>query len=182
MTPSSDGIDDFVHELTQHQVDLFYFIRALCGDPHAAYDIRQAVNMVLWKKRERYVPGTSFKNWAFLIAQLEVKAYLRKQRRSRVIAFDQKLLDLFSTEFADFSDELPERRRALMNCLRKVTAKDEELLRHRYWVGGSLESLARATERSVGTLKARLHQLRASLRRCIENQLQPAAEPEPDIS
>jgi len=176
MTQGSDGIDEFVHELTQHQVDLFYFIRALCGDPHAAYDIRQAVNMVLWKKREKYRPGSSFKNWAFQIAQLEVKAYLRKQRRSRVISFDQKLLDMFSTEFVDFSDELPERRRALMNCLRKVTAKDEELLRHRYWVGGSLESLARSTERSVGTLKARLHQLRASLRRCIENQLQP----EPD--
>ncbi|WP_367874536.1 sigma-70 family RNA polymerase sigma factor [Luteolibacter sp. Populi] len=173
MTQGTDSIDEFVQELTRHQVDLFYFIRALAGDPHAAYDIRQAVNMVLWKKREKYRPGSSFKNWSFQIAQLEVKSYLRKQRRSRVIAFDNKLLDLFATEFEEFSNELPERRRALANCLRKVTPKDEELLRHRYWTGGSLESLATATERSVGTLKARLHQLRASLRRCIEGQLQP---------
>jgi len=173
MTQGTDSIDEFVQELTRHQVDLFYFIRALAGDPHAAYDIRQAVNMVLWKKREKYRPGSSFKNWAFQIAQLEVKSYLRKQRRSRVIAFDHKLLDLFATEFEEFSNELPERRRALANCLRKVTPKDEELLRHRYWTRGSLESLASATQRSVGTLKARLHQLRASLRRCIEGQLQP---------
>ena len=173
MTQGSDSIDEFVQELTRHQVDLFYFIRALAGDPHAAYDIRQAVNMVLWKKREKYRPGSSFKNWSFHIAQLEVKSYLRKQRRSRVIAFDNKLLDIFATEFEEFSNELPERRRALANCLRKVTPKDEELLRHRYWTGGSLQSLATATERSVCTLNARLHQLRASLRRCIEDQLQP---------
>ena len=178
MTQGIDSIDDFVKELTHHQVDLFYFIRALAGDAHAAYDIRQLVNMVLWKKREKFRPGTSFKNWAFQIAPLEVKSSLRKQRRSRVISFDHKLLDMFATEFPDFADELPERRRALANCLRKVSAKDEELLRHRYWTGGSLESFATATERSVGTIKARLHQLRASLRRCIESQLQP--EPEPD--
>lgn len=173
MSQANDNIDEFVQELTRHQVDLFYFIRALAGDPHAAYDIRQAVNMVLWKKREKYRPGSSFKNWAFQIAQLEVKSYLRKQRRSVLVSFDNKLLDLFATEFEEFSDELPERRRALSNCLRKVTTKDEELLRHRYWVGGSLESLANSTNRSIGTLKARLHQLRASLRKCIEGQLTP---------
>ena len=175
MTQGSDNIDEFVQELTRYQVDLFYFIRALTGDMHAAYDIRQMVNMVLWKKREKYRPGSSFKNWAFHIAQLEVKGYLRKQRRSRVIAFDHKLLDLFATEFVEATNDLPERRQALSNCLSKVTAKDEELLRHRYWAGGSLETLARNTQRSVGTLKARLFQLRASLRRCIEAQLQPDA-------
>lgn len=175
MTMTQDGhqIDEFVQELTRHQVDLFYFIRALAGDAHVAYDIRQLVNMTLWKKREKFTPGTSFKNWAFKIAQLEVKNHLRKQRRSRVVSFDHKLLDLFATEFADFTDELPERRQALSNCLRKLTSKDEELLRHRYWTGGSLESFALSTQRSIGTLKARLHQLRASLRRCIELQLYP---------
>ena len=65
MSDGSDNIDEFVQELTRCQVDLFYFIRALTGDMHAAYDIRQAVNMVLWKKREKYRPGSSFKNWSF---------------------------------------------------------------------------------------------------------------------
>jgi RNA polymerase sigma-70 factor, ECF subfamily len=173
MSPEIDNIEEFVHELTRHQVDLFYFIRALTGDMHAAMDIRQAVNMVLWKKREKYRPGSSFKNWAFQIAQYEVKQFLRVKRKSLLVAFDDKLLDLFTTEYPAVADELPERRRALSKCLGKLTPKDEELLRHRYWSGGSLESLATRTQRSVGTLKARLHQLRASLRRCIEGHLQP---------
>jgi len=171
MDSSDENLDEFVSELTRCQMDLFYFIRALTGDMHAAYDIRQAVNMVLWKKREKFRPGSSFKNWSFQIAQLEVKSHLRKQRKSPMVTFDDKLFDLFATEFAETVDELPERRAALSNCLSKLTPKDTELLRHRYWSGGSLESLATDTHRSVGTLKARLHQLRAGLRRCIEGQL-----------
>lgn len=173
MDDGSDNIDEFVTELTRLQVDLFYFIRALTGDMHAAMDIRQTVNMVLWKKREKYRPGTSFKNWSFHVAQLEVKNFLRAKRRSKLVAFDEKLLDLFVAEFSDATDELPERRLALSKCLMKLTPKDEELLRHRYWSGATLDTLAERTQRSVGTLKARLHQLRASLRRCIESQLEP---------
>lgn len=169
----TENIEEFVRELTQHQVDIFYFIRSLTGDMHVAMDIRQAVNMVLWKKRDKFRPGTSFKNWAFQIAQFEVKLHRRKVRRSNKFAFDERLLDLFSQEYPAVVDELPERRQALSICLGKITPKDEQLLHHRYWSSGTLESLAEQTQRSVGTLKARLHQLRASLRRCIEGQLQP---------
>ncbi len=171
MNPQGDNTEEFVHELTRCQGDLFYFIRALCGDAHAAADIRQAVNMILWRKREKFRPGTSFKNWAFRIAQLEVKSYLRGRKRDRSVAFDADLLDCFAAELPATIDELPERRRALAECLKKLTQKDSELIRHHYWSAGSLESLARATDRSVGTLKARLFQLRASLRRCIQGQL-----------
>lgn len=173
MRPEKDNTEDFVHELTSSQSDLFYFIRALCGDPHAAADIRQAVNMILWRKRDKFKPGTSFKNWSFRVAQLEVKSYLRQQKKSKLMTFDGDLLDCFAAELPDSIDELPERRRALGECLKKLTPKDDELIRHHYWSGGSLATLARATDRSVGTLKARLFQLRASLRRCIRNQLTP---------
>lgn len=171
MSPKSDNTEEFVHELTRSQGDLFYFIRALCGDPHAAADIRQAVNMILWRKRAKFRPGTSFKNWAFRIAQLEVKSYLRSRKRDRSVTFDADLLDCFAAELPATVDELPERRLALAECLKKLTQKDGELIRHHYWSAGSLEALARATDRSVGTLKARLFQLRASLRRCIQGQL-----------
>lgn len=171
MDPKQDSVEDFVQELTRSQNDLFYFIRALCGDPHAAADIRQAVNMILWRKREKFRPGTSFKNWAFRIAQLEVKTFLRQRKKSRLMTFDGDLLECFAAELPATIDELPERRLALAECLKKLTPKDDQLIRHHYWSGGSLATLARATERSVGTLKARLFQLRTSLRRCIRGQL-----------
>ena len=173
MDRKDDKLEEFVHELTRCQGDLFYFIRALCGDPHAASDIRQAVNMVLWRKREKFRPGSSFKNWAFRIAQLEVMTYIRRKKRDRTGNFDADLIECFASEMPAVIDELPERRLALVECLKKLTPKDDELIRHHYWSGGSLETLARATQRSVGTLKARLFQLRGNLRRCIRVQLSP---------
>lgn len=170
----AESFEHFVQQLTNHQGDLFFFIRALCGDPHAAADIRQAVNIILWRKRAKFRPGTSFKAWAFRIAQLEVKTYLRKRSREKTVNFEAELLEAFSAELPDVINELPERRKALADCLTHLTEKDEELIRHRYWSSGSLMTLARATGRSVGTLKARLFQVRASLRRCIQKKLLPA--------
>ena len=36
MSHEEDSMEEFVQELTRSQGDLFYFIRALCGDVHAA--------------------------------------------------------------------------------------------------------------------------------------------------
>jgi RNA polymerase sigma-70 factor (ECF subfamily) len=173
MSKDSESTEQFVHELTRCQSDLFFFIRALCGDSHAAADIRQAVNMILWRKREKFQIGTSFKSWAFRIAQFEVKTYLRKQRKDRAVSFDADLLNCLANELPATIDDLAERRLALATCLEKLTPKDRELIHHHYWSGGTLHALATATDRSVGTLKARLFQLRASLRRCIQAQITP---------
>ncbi|WP_193212802.1 sigma-70 family RNA polymerase sigma factor [Luteolibacter marinus] len=171
MSEADPNLEEFVEQLTLHQVDLIHFLRTLTGDVHAAMDIRQVVNMVLWKKRAKFQPGTSFRNWAFRVAQLEVKKYFRTQRRSKVVAFNDELIDLLSEDFVEISDELQERRQALSRCVSKLTPRDLQLIRHRYWSTESLEVLAQATNRSVGTLKARLHQIRSALRTCIERRL-----------
>ncbi len=63
-SPEIADVDGFVQELTGCQDDLILFIRTLCGDFHLAADIRQEVNMVLWNKRRKFTPGTSFRSWA----------------------------------------------------------------------------------------------------------------------
>ena len=67
MRRNDSELDSFVDELTSHQDDIFLVIRSMCGDPDVAADIRQAVNMVLWKKRKKFKPGTNFKAWAFAL-------------------------------------------------------------------------------------------------------------------
>jgi RNA polymerase sigma-70 factor (ECF subfamily) len=169
--PDADSHEAFVGELTACQDQLLLFIRALCGDPHLAADIRQAVNIVLWRKRDAFIPGTSFRAWAYRVAELEVHSVLRKRHRERISPLTPELLEHIAAELPAVIDELPERRLALAKCLERLTAKDYELIRHRYWGNGPLEDLAMATHRSTGTLKARLFQLRTALRRCIRQQL-----------
>lgn len=157
--------------MTGCQPDLFAFIRMLCGDSHLAADIRQAVNVTLWRKRDSFTPGTSFRNWAYRVADYEVRSHLRKLRRRRIVPLDDGLLDCFAAELPAAVDELPERLVALTRCMERLNARDLELIRHRYWSEGSLEAHAKSTNRSVGTLKARLFQLRSLLRQCVRQRL-----------
>ena len=173
MDPSEKDTEEFVRELTACQDDLFFFIRSLCGDPTASADIRQDVNVILWRKRDNYRPGTNFKAWAFQIAKFEVKSHLRKCSKTPAICGDSELLDLFASELPETIDQLPERRLALAQCMESLTEKDTELLKHHYWSDLGLAALAQATNRSTGTLKARLFQLRYSLRHCIRRRLEP---------
>ncbi len=113
--------DEFVRELTASQEDLLVFIRMMCGNYHLATEIRQAVNMVLWRKREAYQLGTNFRGWAYRIAQFEVKSHLRKLKRDHMIFLNQEVIDLIHSEGPEFIDELPERRAALASCLEYLT-------------------------------------------------------------
>jgi RNA polymerase sigma-70 factor (ECF subfamily) len=166
------SIGGFVQELTNCQGDLFFYIRALCGDPDDAADIRQTVNLILWQKRGHFQMGTSFKSWAFRVAQLEVKTFFRKNSGRKTTVFEPAIMDCIANELTEVVDELPERRVALRVCLKKLTLKDTELIKHRYWSSEALNALANRTKRSLGTLKARLFQLRESLRRCIRRQME----------
>lgn len=170
-----DDMEGFVRELTACQDDLILFIRTLCGDFHLAADIRQEVNVVLWRKRRNFTPGTSFRSWAYRIAHFEVKHAFRSSKRSRIQSLEPELLECFAAELPPLMDELPERRMALKQCMERLTPKDAELLQHRYWSDDSLQVLATATTRSVGTLKARLFQLRTALRSCIAERMKEVA-------
>jgi RNA polymerase sigma-70 factor (ECF subfamily) len=169
-------LEEFVTAMTGCQADLFSFIRMLCGDAHLAADIRQAVNVTLWRKRDSFTPGTNFRNWAYRVADFEVKSHLRSLKRRRCSPLDDELLERFATELPAAVDELPERRVALARCMERLNARDLELIRHRYWTEGSLESHATSINRSVGTLKARLFQLRTLLRECVRQRLLEARE------
>ncbi len=170
-----DDVDGFVQQMTGCQDDLILFIRAICGDYHLAADIRQEVNLVLWRKRRKFIPGTNFRSWASRVAHFEVKALGRSSKRRPITVMDPELLDCIAAEFPASLHELPERRQALTRCMEGLTAKDHELIHHRYWSESTLEALATNTGRSVGTLKARLFQLRAALRVCIRERLTEVA-------
>jgi RNA polymerase sigma-70 factor (ECF subfamily) len=175
-TRESQDLEEFVTAMTGCQADLLAFIRMLCGDTHLAADIRQAVNLTLWRKRDCFTPGTSFRNWAYRVADFEVRSHLRSLRRKRSVPLDDRLLDHFAAELPAVVDELPDRLVALNRCMERLKARDLELIRHRYWSEDSLEAHALSTNRSVGTLKARLFQLRSLLRQCVRQRLLEAHE------
>ncbi len=173
MSDESDNaarLSDFVRLLTEHQGNIRAFIVSLMpGNPDVA-DVLQETNTVLWRKRDRFEPGTNFLAWAFRIARYEALRQLHRQRRSGHVAFSEKTVGLLAeVEPPEHSAE--DLLSALDLCLDKLSDSQQELVRERYTPGHTLEDLAARTGRTAGSLRIALMRIREVLRRCIDQTL-----------
>jgi len=172
---ADDGSAEFVRELTNHQTSMLAYIRSISPGGSGARDLLQDVNITLWQKRESFELGTNFKAWAFQTIRYHILNHRRRLVSQGWLVFDDDLVERMAPEFEMMPDELEDRHLALRKCLIKLRPKDRELLHHRYATSSPLQDFAEKTQRSSGTLKAILYNLRAALRGCIERELQAAA-------
>ena len=172
---ADDGSAEFVRELTNHQTSMLAYIRSISPGGSGARNLLQDVNITLWQKRESFELGTNFKAWAFQTIRYHILNHRRRLVSQGWLVFDDDLVERMAPEFEMMPDELEERHLALRKCLIKLRPKDRELLHHRYATSSALHEFAKKTQRSSGTLKAILYNLRAALRVCIERELQAAA-------
>lgn len=148
------------------------YIRSLAPGSSGARDLLQEVNITLWQKRESFEIGTNFKAWAFQTIRYHILNHRRRLVSQGWLVFDDDLIERLAPGFEVEPDELEERHLALRTCLEKLRPQDRDLLHHRYATASSLQDYATATNRSAGTLKAILFNLRAALKKCIERKLQ----------
>ena len=176
--PHADhAAEEFVRELTNQQTAMLAYIRSLMPGSSGARDLLQEVNVTLWQRKDSFTLGTNFKAWAFQTIRYHILNHRRKVSSQGWLVFDDDLIEEISPMLEPESDELEERHLALRRCLERLRPQDRELLQHRYATESSLRDYAVSTQRSEGTLKALLFNLRAVLRRCIEQQIKPSSPP-----
>ena len=168
----TDATQTFPEVLASHQQRLLSYIISLLGDADSAWDVLQETNLVLLKKRDEFQPGTSFLNWALTVAQFQTMAWLRNQKRSRLIV-TADIVGLLADDAAtlEAKDGQPQED-ALKSCLESLTAGHRELVHLRYAKSLKLADLAEQTGRSVNALKQLFFRLRASLANCIKQRLE----------
>lgn len=174
-TNSDPGMEEFVRELTNHQTAMLAFIRSRVPGADGARDLLQDVNITLWKRREAFELGTNFKAWAFQTIRYHILNHRRRLIAKGWLVFDDDIVELMSPGFENESDGLDERHLALRKCLIRLRPQDTELLFHRYGTDASLQEFADRKNKSTGTLKAVLYNLRAALRQCIERELKASS-------
>ena len=190
MDSSGSGNGDFASQdneimrlLTAHQGMLYAYILSIHPNRVAAQDVLQETNMALWKKRDLYEAGTNFKAWAFRFAHFQTLAYLKRVKNRNWLVFSEALIESIGDEACEALDEFEERSGALRNCLTKLSATDQELIRSHYQSGLPLAELGSRLGRTRAALKQALLRIRRNLRTCIERQLQagggPLSEPNP---
>ena len=172
---SDDFLDvAFIAEISEAQTPLRAYILKLVGNHHAAQDILQETNIILWKKRMDWDPSTVFLKWAYRVAYFQTKAHFRDQSRERQrLAFSDSLLELLSQDEPQFQSEA-QIHQALDRCLSKMDADKRDTLMQRYDGCQSVESIAEQLGQSPNTLSQSLRRLRSKLSRCIENQIETA--------
>lgn len=165
-----------VRLIAQAQRRIYAFIYALVRHPTDADDILQETNVVLWRKRATYEPGTNYFAWAFTIARLQVMAFRARQARKGLL-FDDDLLEKIAKVAGSESEQYDRRSAALQNCLQKLTTSQRDLISRRYQPNGAVNSLAAAVGKSPKAVSASLRRVRDKLRQCIERTLAAEARP-----
>lgn len=161
---------EFAQLLTQYQRRLYAFIMSLVPDPNQANDILQETNLALCKSASKYDPDRNFLAWAFKISRFQVLAFLKKQKRSRLV-FDDDLLHQIADEAEEESAHFEDMRKALNTCLRKLPSRHRALVEARYEDGGTIKKLAKAFRRSVGAVTQSLFRIRSALWNCVEREM-----------
>ncbi|MEO0529860.1 MAG: sigma-70 family RNA polymerase sigma factor [Planctomycetota bacterium] len=171
---SSDADDrrcdeEFVALLSDEQFRLLRYIAMLLGDFHAARNVLQETNLVLWRKASDFRPGTNFSAWARKIAYWQVKAYVRDLGRDRHVFTDELIEQLSEREEVAGADV--EKRLALRDCLKQVPGEQIELLRRRYEESLPTIQIAKLLNRTDSSVRSSLMRIRRALMKCINQRL-----------
>src|SRR5439155_20451179 len=156
--------------MTRHQRQIFAYIYTLVPDRHDAEDLLQETSVVICEKFDDFVPGTDFVAWACQIAWWRIRYSRQKFARSKVI-FDDDVLEAVARTAGVMREELDERHEALHGCLKKLPARDRELVLTRYEPGSGVAEAAKRTGRSMDAAYKALNRLRKLLHDCVSDQM-----------
>jgi RNA polymerase sigma-70 factor (ECF subfamily) len=158
--------DDFVRLMTEHQGRLFAYVYSLLGNPDAANDVLQEVNVVLWRDSKEFRSGSNFKAWAFRVAHFQVMAWRQRQIRDRLV-FEDDMLEVLASGAREADEMFDRRQERLTGCLEKLTPQHREMIRRRYAEGSSLQELAAERGMTANAMMQALFRLRQRLMQCV---------------
>lgn len=164
----------FSRLLVRNQQRILGFIFSLVHDRQAASEILQDVSMVLWRKFDRYEPGTDFAAWAMSVARLSIFEWRRRQSKLP-LPLDDEELERLSDEAVSVGFDFEERLKALQECLKRLAVSDRELLNERYSANEAMSRIAERICISRVALYKRLNRIHVSLLACIRRKMSERA-------
>jgi RNA polymerase sigma-70 factor (ECF subfamily) len=166
----------FLRCFTIHEATLSAYVRRLMPSRADADDVIQEVALVLWAKFEQFREGSDFRNWAFGVARFEVLAWLRDNRRDRLVLAGD-VAEMIADESCSDVLRLENERLALQSCLQKLSPKNRDLILESYGSESNIRNVALTSGRSVTGFYQWLYRMRHSLLKCIQREVSRAVCP-----
>lgn len=177
MTESSENKHDFLKErapfvklLTANHARIYAYIISLVPNDSDADDIMQETASLMWENFGKFEPGTNFVSWAVTVAKFQILNYRKRHKQSRLFLSD-RAYDLLISETERLQEEGQDRLQALRDCLKKLSGKDQQFIRMRYYEGASARIVAQKVGTSIDAVYrygARLNHLLLS---CVRRSL-----------
>ena len=150
---------------------LYAFIFALTSNAADTEDIFQEASVIMWRKFDRFKPGTNFRAWAKQIARNLIMDHRKRKRRQKVIGLDDSTVELLAFRHEAIQNEIEDRLDALKRCVRKLNFRDRSLVDQAYKRGEPVKNIASETEVSVQRIYKRLGTIQGTLLRCVKRTL-----------
>lgn len=168
--PEAEQHDVFLELFVAHEEALRGFIRALVPAREDAREVMQDTAALLWRKFRQLNAREDFRRWAFGVARMQVREFLRDRGRDRHVFGDtvQEMIERRAEAAASVMDA---RREALEECLGKLSAEQRELVDSAYQPGNRIDALALRQGRSAMALYKTLHRIRIALMECTQRIL-----------
>ena len=164
----SNPTEAFVRLLAHNQYEIHSFILTLVPHWADADDVMQATSIVLWRKFDRFQPGTDFVAWACRVARLEVQNFRRVKGRDRLL-FNDALLQSLGEVRLSMGNELEAERELLNGCITRLKPDDHELIRRCYGQKAiNAKQVAVELGRPVNTVYKALIRIRRNLYECVQ--------------
>lgn len=169
-TKQIDG-EEFTRLLLENQKRIWGLILSLVPRGSDADDVMQETCAVLWRKFDQFEAGTNFGAWALRIARLQVMSYYNRRRRAQARLSDETIESIAST-LAEPRWEASVRSEALSECLRKLKARELDLVHRRYTAEDKIEEIAAALGSTTHSIYKALARLQVRLLGCVQSTIQ----------
>ncbi|MBR3955753.1 MAG: sigma-70 family RNA polymerase sigma factor [Clostridia bacterium] len=162
------GDDKAVAEIIEaYRAGLELFLQQMTGDENTAEELTQETFVFLFTRKPHYKPTATFKTWLYTIAKNRALRYLKKQKRTVALSFEEALCipDLSpSVEEQYFATEDAQRVHAVLG---KLKPEYREILWLTYFEGLSNKESAAILGKSVHNIEV----LVSRARKALKNQL-----------
>ena len=164
----------FIRLMSSCQKRLFLYLRGLLSSRDLAEETLQDTNVILWRKRAAYEPGTNFVAWACQIA------FFRGLRRGGTNVATRRSSATYFSPISRRTCWPPPRRRTRWRsdwktASRSSNVSDRELLERRYTPGSNTRAVAAGMGCSIDAVYRALRRIHGRLFDCITGKLREEA-------
>ena len=168
--------DEYSNVVREHQASLRSYVRSLGVDLAWVDDVAQEVFVLAYRKQDKIREDVNVGAWLRGIAKnVVLNEISKKHRRQRLL--DERIPEMMSQLQESHSDKSygdidweSRRKKALMECIAKLTERSQKVVQARYFEEKTSEEIAQTHSMTANAVRLVLFNVRKKLAICLRQQ------------